>query len=368
MHRTTLGLLAAVALAFAGQHDSCGGQAPEGEAAAGKALRFKRVSCVDREVMRAEAFSFLAPADWEFQGGISWPLQTVAMPANVAFTVKSPDGAEQLEAFPNLAYFWTNNPTILRLFPVGARYFGAEVRPIMQPTEVLQKVIIPLHRRGVGNLRVVEAKALARAAGPAAGAAPAAAGKVRVEYTLDGKPMEEEFHANLEMLSIPVTTMHGPVVHINWFVNAIFGLRAPKGQLARRSREFDVMVQTFQIDPQWFNKYTQIITMLIQMKIQQIQQIGQVSRLLARTSDEIRESTMKAWEDRNRVYDRVAENFSHHILGIDVYTHPDTGKRVELPSGYDRAFTNGLGDFIVTESPSYNPNIGSNQTWTELKR
>ena len=53
--------------------------------------------------------------------------------------------------------------------------------------------------------------------------------------------------------------------------------------------------------------------------------------------------------------------------GVERFNDPFAGKEVELPSGYGRAFANNLGEYIVTDSPSYNPNIGSNLHWEELK-
>ncbi len=40
--------------------------------------------------------------------------------------------------------------------------------------------------------------------------------------------------------------------------------------------------------------------------------------------------------------------------------------KVELPSGYGTAWANNLGEYVVTESPGYNPNVDSNQHWEQL--
>ena len=37
-----------------------------------------------------------------------------------------------------------------------------------------------------------------------------------------------------------------------------------------------------------------------------------------------------------------------------------------IVEGYDNAWANDLGEYIVSESPSYNPNIESNQHWEQL--
>jgi len=41
---------------------------------------------------------------------------------------------------------------------------------------------------------------------------------------------------------------------------------------------------------------------------------------------------------------------------------------MELPGGYRQAWTNSLGEYILSDDPNYNPNIGSNVNWTEMPR
>jgi hypothetical protein len=53
---------------------------------------------------------------------------------------------------------------------------------------------------------------------------------------------------------------------------------------------------------------------------------------------------------------------------VDKYYDPLEGKAVELPAGYDNAWANSLGEYIVSENPNYNPNIGSNQNWQRIER
>ncbi len=40
---------------------------------------------------------------------------------------------------------------------------------------------------------------------------------------------------------------------------------------------------------------------------------------------------------------------------------------VELPMGYDRAWINERGEYIVSEDPNYDPNIGTTLHWREMR-
>jgi hypothetical protein len=42
--------------------------------------------------------------------------------------------------------------------------------------------------------------------------------------------------------------------------------------------------------------------------------------------------------------------------------------RVDLPNDYQYAWSNGLGEYVLSNDANYNPNLGTNVNWTELQR
>lgn len=75
-----------------------------------------------------EAFSFLAPSDWQVEGGLVWRLHPT-MPAEVAMRVRNPRGLEQLECFPTVAFSWGGSSGPGTMFLPGANCLGNEVQP-----------------------------------------------------------------------------------------------------------------------------------------------------------------------------------------------------------------------------------------------
>ena len=339
-----------------------------------ESLRLKKFSYIDREGIGIEAFSLLMPATWKFSGGIRWNLNNPGMPAAAQFKVTSPSEKEEIEVFPTQSMFWTNNRMLLTTFPTGARYFGAEVHPVVEPAQALSKIILPRFRGNVSELKVISRKDLpgldksikAGANQPDVKVFSRGA-KMRIEYTRAGVPMEEEIFAVVSGYSFGVMTMQGPVTNTNWFVDYIFSYKAPKGQLDKNARVFQAITLSFKLNPQWFNKYNQLVYNLIQAQIKQIHSIGELSRYISRTSNEISDSMMKSYYDRQKVYDGISENFSNYIRGTDNYYNPMEGKQVELPSGYNHVWANPNGEYVFTDNPNDNPNIGSNLNWQELK-
>jgi hypothetical protein len=83
-------------------------------------------------------------------------------------------------------------------------------------------------------------------------------------------------------------------------------------------------------------------------------------------SDEVSQDNLKSWEDRQAVNDKIVDDFTHGILGVDKYYDPIAEKTVELPSGYNNVWTNSLGEYVLADDPGYNPNIGSNLNWQPM--
>jgi hypothetical protein len=318
----------------------------------------------------------LIPASWQFNGGIQWVLDNPAMPATAAFTVRNPQGKEELEIFPNQSFFWTTNQMILSTLPAGSRYFGAEVRPMLGPLQALREIVIARFRQNAQGLKVVSEKPLpelAKALGASSQAqqgitTSAAAGKIRIQYAKGGAPLEEEICAVVESISFPIRTMTGMASNTNWYVDYIFSFKAEQGRLDSQAKTFQTMINSFRVNPQWFNKYNQVVEYLIQQQIKHIQSVGQLSRIISQTHNEISNMMMDTYNQRQQVYDKISDNFSQYVRGVDKYYDPLEGKAVELPSGYDNAWANSLGEYIVSENPNFNPNVGSNQTWQKIER
>jgi hypothetical protein len=320
-----------------------------------------------------EAFRLLIPKGWQAQGAITWS-SNMAQPAQAAFRFYNPGGEEEMTLFPTQAYFWTNNQLFLKTNPPGSLRFGT---PVLRPVDwqtAIQKGVIPRLRPQAVNLRIVQQKEVPELAQLARGipisgvSSSAVAGKVKLQYLEGQRFMEEELFAALSQFVINLPgSGGGPGYFINyWYIDYVFSFRAAKDRLVSLNKTFQTMIYSTKVNPQWFAKVANVKELMAQQAGRNIKAIGKIGEMAARAGSEMRADQMRAWEQRQQVQDRIARNFSDYIRGVDRYNDPSSGKQVELPSGYGRAFTNNLGEYVVTESPSYNPNVGSNQNWVEL--
>jgi hypothetical protein len=347
--------------------------AAAGPAAPASVLRLKKVSITDQsDMIGGEAFTFLAPADWQVDGGIIWRLSPT-MPAAVSLRVFNPKGLEQLEVFPAMAYSYGSSLGPGTFFPIGSNYLGNEVQPPVRDALAYLKERLLLRARGSAGARLVGeealpklAEAVAQAEGTTSqGMAPAThytAGRIRIEYSVSGKPVQEDLFCVLNTLHLPAGNMTIQIA------DKLSGLRAGKGQLDAQTRLFQTIIFSTRVNLGWFSRYTQLVQALIQMQMQKIRSAGEISRIISRTSSEISEMNRRSWEERQASQDRINKNWSQYMRGVDEYYNPGEQRPVELPSGYSSAWVNGRGEYVLTDSVNFNPNVDLGGDWQKLRR
>jgi hypothetical protein len=340
----------------------------------GNVVRYKTASYIDNEGIGTKAFSLLIPSDWQFEGTVVWNLDNTLMPASAYIRTWSPSGNEEFDVFPNQAFYWTDNPLVQQTNPPGSTYFGATVSAPLGPIEALKQVVLPTFRSNVENMNVVSEQLLPSmdqlfktGTDPASGISYSVnSGKIRVEYSLNGVAMEDEMYCVIQSINIPLQSVYGTTTSSNWYMSYLASFRAEKGQLDSESKVFQTIAYSCSIDKNWLNKYNQLVAYLIQNQIKQIQSAGQLSNILAQTSDQISQENLQDWEQRQSVNDRLTTDFCNQILEIQPYSNPIDGTTVDLPSGYNNAWVNGNGEYILADNPNFNPNIESNLNWRPM--
>ena len=352
--------------------DRAGVEAGQPEGAVVRGMRFKEFTYTDLEGTGLPLFRVLVPSGWTSEGGCRWMLDNPGMPASVGFRFNNPEGAEMFEILPNMNFTWNNNPMTGLMFPVGSRYFGAEVRPLMSVQHALRELVLPRYRADVENLQILREEAqpdlprLVRSEAAVTGGS-AEGGKVRIRYTARGREYEEDIYGVVEAFRAPIPMMFGVVEVVFWVVDYLFSFRAAAKRLDATADIFKVMIGSFKLNPHWYAAYQSVVQYLAQQQIQRIHHIGQISQILAQTGREIREQNLSAWYARQDTYDRLATDRSRAIRGVDAFYDPHRQEVVELSSGYGHAWATSLGDYILTEDSGFDPNVHSNLNWEPMQ-
>jgi hypothetical protein len=163
-------------------------------------------------------------------------------------------------------------------------------------------------------------------------------------------------------------TMMGMAESIFWSADYLLAFRAVAGQLDRLADQFAAIVRSFRLNPEWYGRFLQVSQYMIQNRIQHIRNMGQVSQIVSQTSAQISDTMMASYQQRQQTMDRLSTRFSQTIRGVDEYHDPFEGQGVELPGGYGHAWSNALGEYIVSDDPNFDPNRDSNQNWQRMER
>ncbi len=333
-------------------------------------LVFKRVSIEDRQMIGGEAVSFLAPKDWKVAGGVVWRKHP-ALPAASHVRVYDPNGLTQIEVFPSAPFTWGDNCGPDGLMPTGASWFGNEVLPPLQSAgECLTEVLLPRLRKDIGfKVMRVEAmpelsKACLRHAPPADPGVELTydAARVSIVYSQDHNAIEEEFVCVMATMRLPVGNISIQVA------DPVFAMRAASGDLDNQRDVLMAILSSAKINDKWFNKYDQLVEAIVRAKMQEIRDIGEFSRMLSRTSNQMTQARRDKLEAAQSQKDRIDREWNEHNRGIETYDNPYEGQSVELPSGYGHAWVSRSGEYILTDNPNFNPNVERQGDWQPMQQ
>ena len=206
--------------------------------------------------------------------------------------------------------------------------------------------------------------------------------RVRIRYALDGRDMEEDIFCVVS--SVTTQTGSGLLAEeqVHWMAESLYAFRAGRGHLDPMARACMASVKSIRMNPRWFMAYQAESRRILQERIamqQALQQmaaaqrasfqrsmhrLSDVSRTLSETSDMI----SSGYESRSAAYDRMSDSWSEAMRGVDSYVTTGGGTSVELPGGYEHAWTNGLGEYVMTDSSFLNPNDFASGSWERLQR
>lgn len=332
-------------------------------------VRFSWHVVIDQQGFGIPAMRFLYPTGWQVEGGIYWIADRPAAPAAAAFRVRNPAGPEQFETFPTHLFYWSSDPMSRWAIPPGSRYFGAEVIQPVDSVQFIQAILIPRYRNIAGlQVHAVQRNPLtSENAYTQIGIPQTETALVDVLYPLENDTLEERLHASLTYHRMQLPGLWGVNEMINWSADYLYAIRARQGQLDGLADLFATIWKSVQINPQWMAMLNQNIQQNTAANIRHIQNIGALSRHISQVSNEIGDMISQSYWERQAVYDRVSEQWSQAMRGVDAYQDIG-GNQVELPTGYQQAWGNPLGEYILSNDPFFDPNQLSNQNWTQLHR
>ncbi|MDB5386177.1 MAG: hypothetical protein JWM11_1823 [Planctomycetaceae bacterium] len=329
-------------------------------AAHSETLVMEKHTVHDTMAANHDALTFLKPQGWTVQGGVKWYLNSTHQ-ACLEVKVANPKSLEQVETLPWSYATWITNP----VFPLqtGSNYMGNIVmQPISDPREVVRTLTIPAFRPGARIVASQEMPEIAKALSASMGCN-VRSSRIRLEYNVNGQAVEEDIYVSIYVTSFnlglnnAVSYLWGPA----W---TPFALRAPKGELDALTPKLLTIVNSAQFNPQWYAEYSGVCKLFQLRMANDIDNARRLSETITRNSNEIFEMFSDSYWKRQASQDRLAQNFSDTIRGVDRYTSPYEKYPIQLPSGYQNAWAGANGTYVLSNDAGYDPNVGSTTSWT----
>lgn len=158
-----------------------------------------------------------------------------------------------------------------------------------------------------------------------------------------------------------------------WEVNNPVSMRVPKGKLSEYMPVFSAILNSLKVDPKWVSEVARgqakIQKITVQVALDKIRGYSERSNIISQTGNDINQMIIAGGENRNRIREGSLNRVIHSINETRNYVNPNNQNTVTLPNQYERVFTNGNGDFILTNDRFYQP--GSDQSingsWSLMK-
>lgn len=327
-------------------------------AAGPRTLHVRQIKLYDRSGFGRPivARTFLLPSDWQVVGGVEWntTFQKYQPAYYESFSAASADGHASFELLPGYSWSWERDPTWRAML----QQQGIPLAPPLDAAGVVREFIIPNYRPNATLTQVI--------------ARPDVANAVRQQLRMAGldqleangcRVMVDFVEARLQSVHNGVTYQEGVIVQLirTDFANSgmqafaasnMYLFRAPADRWDDYAMVYHTAMRSMRQNPAWLKAIGQF-----QRNIARIRQEGAVRRqqIMAQMYEDIVRSQQESWEYRQESLDHVASEFSESIREVETYHDPQTGFDVELPNSYDYAFSNGLGEYVITNDPTYNP-------------
>lgn len=340
---------------------------------------------VRRQIIDTDGFGYpvlelLVPAGWTFNGQVTWQQSAAGPDARLRFQAGDPNGDARIELFPAVMGFHSQDPGLNQAYAMH----GLTVAPPPDVAAFVRQVFVPGVRPTVSDLRISGQRDLPELGEierrqqeylitqiyhpisplPFLPQFTSAAGAVDLVYRENGREIHETVTVTIVVMHGQIMGAWGPVANINWGATAL-SCRAPAKQMPELAPTFAVVSTSLERSPRWDVDHTRLVATIARRNLQTQQQIFSAMQGIARQQQSVGDEMMRSWQERERTRDRVFDRWSEVNRGVTSWNDPVAGSVVESPGHYGHGWSSG-GEYIFTDDPLYNPNVGSTRDWTEM--
>ena len=362
------------------------------------AIILKRHTLVDKGMRNMQSHTVVAPKGWQVEGGAWWPNSNffkilpsqdikITSPTGIMVHIGPSIGAVDYypsqqalqlgsqrpqegtadNGYPVIHYpgdlpawgHWLKTKGIPLTFPQAANIQVEQPVVVPELTALLQRNLRPIQQQQAQNNQ--QAQALGGGTHSFCDGSVMAA---LTRYDLNGKQWEHLFIFGVTIVGLDSQMGR----KLWWSVEPSVSYRAETGTLEHHLPLLFTIANSVQPTPAWAKMKADHIA-----KMNQIANKGAAdrARILSNSNAEINQLIHDGWKKREGIRDSTNQKVIDTIRGVERYHDPMGSAPVELPNTYQHVYSNGLGDYIMTNDHLYNPNSDTtvnNQQWNTLSR
>lgn len=317
-------------------------------------LKLVQRQVVDKEGTGLVASTYLLPSDWTVQDRLYWEYSDATLPVRFKAILQSANGDMGIQIFPDVRAVWSSGPS--------------GVSGYQPPSDIItgMKELIRQERKGKNVTYVNQKVLLNQSQNTQQGKQNVQAGVITVTYEDNGRTVEEEFYAKLDIAAMSTPSMMGNMTSVIWAASGMYACKAVTGKLDDCRKIAQTVASSARITKPFYNRLAQVIQLLSDQVYARIYQAGQISKIISQTNDQMIANIDASYRQSQQASERTNDQFSDYIRGVDRYS--DGGTEIQLPSGYDNAWINDRGEYILTNTSGWNPGTDFNGNWKQLER
>ncbi len=326
------------------------------------------------------AIEMLIPSTWDFKGTLRMyggKTGCFSESFSVLWEANSPDGTTKFAGIPNYAWQYSDDPQELHNLtdPNRRTHTGgktndlcAVARPLSAEQYFRQMVLNGL-KPAMTVVSVEPYPALEQLVRQRDGFPPADSGnggaridaiRVRLEYQLDGKPMELWY--SLALVTQTYRVGRGSLYDIHTVDQVALG--APKGKLDGNEKLFKVVMSSIQPTPRYTAYKNKWIAYYYQI---QADKVAKMDIIQADLINYATQTYQHMSENAQRTSDIGFHANDQNLRDVRTYRDPSTGRSMELSNQYNHAWLNGNNQYVMSDDPSFNPNTDLPGNWNQLQ-
>ncbi len=326
------------------------------------------------------AIEMLIPSAWDFKGTLRMyggKTGCFSESFSVIWQTQSPDGTTKFAGIPNYAWQYSDDPQELHNLtdPNRRTHTGgktndlcAVAKPISAEQYFRQMVLNGL-KPAMTVVSVEPYPALEQLVRQRDGFPPADSGnggaridaiRVRLEYQLDGKPMELWY--SVALVTQTYRAGRGSLYDIHAVDQVALG--APKGKLDGDEKLFKVVMSSIQPTPRYIAYSNKWIANYYQIQAQKVAKMDQIQADLINFATQ---TYLHMSANAQQVTDIGFHANEQNLRDVRTYRDPSTGRTMELSNQYNHAWLNGNNQYIMSDDPSFDPNSALPGSWNQLQ-